>query len=56
MPSTITAATCFPGGENYIFLSTGSAGTPGRYVLEVKITLDSYSIHGQPTSGGNRLR
>ncbi len=33
-----------PGGENYVFLSAGSADQPGTYQYEVKTTEDSESI------------
>ena len=33
-----------PGGENYIFLSSGSADTPGTFQYEVKTTINSNSI------------
>ncbi|HRQ65026.1 MAG TPA: hypothetical protein PKZ76_09210 [Xanthomonadaceae bacterium] len=32
-----------PGGENYVFLSAGSADSPGNYQYEVKTTIDSES-------------
>ena len=43
-PRTTTSATWVPGGENYIFLSTGSADTPGTFQFEVKTTEDSNSF------------
>ncbi len=33
-----------PGGENYVFLSAGSADTPGTYQYEVKTTENSESV------------
>ncbi len=32
------------GGENYVFLSTGAADTPGTYQFEVKTTINSVSV------------
>lgn len=32
-----------PGGQNYVFLSTGAASNPGTYQYEVKTTLNSQS-------------
>jgi hypothetical protein len=38
-----------PGGQNYVFLSLGSADTPGTYQHEVKTTVDSVStLHISP--------
>lgn len=38
-----------PGGQNYVFLSLGSADTPGTYQHEVKTTVDSVStLHVSP--------
>ena len=47
-----------PGGENYVFLSMGSASTAGTYQFEVKTTTDSNSILqiDAATSGEARLR
>lgn len=44
-PRPITSpAEWTPGGENYIFLSAGSANQPGTYQYEVKTTQDSDSV------------
>lgn len=42
-PRAITPQTWQPGGENYIFLSLGSADKPGTYQLEYKTTINSDS-------------
>lgn len=42
-PRTVTPQTWKPGGENYIFLSLGSANKPGAFQFEVKTTLNSRS-------------
>ncbi|GMV81715.1 MAG: hypothetical protein AMXMBFR7_28990 [Planctomycetota bacterium] len=42
-PKTTTRETWAPGGENYIFLSVGSASNPGTYQHEVKTTVNSVS-------------
>jgi len=42
-PRDITPQTWRPGGENYLFLSLGSADRPGSYQLEVKTTHNSKS-------------
>lgn len=43
------------GGENYIFLSLGSAGNPGTYQFEVKTTINSNStLQFENTGGINR--
>lgn len=42
-PRDVTPQTWRPGGENYIFLSLGSARNPGRFQFEVKTTIDSRS-------------
>jgi len=42
-PRDVTPETWRPGGENYVFLSAGSANQPGTYQLEVKTTVDSQS-------------
>lgn len=43
-PRTMTSpAQWTPGGQNYVFLSLGSANTPGTYQHEVKTTLNSIS-------------
>lgn len=57
-PRAITPATWTPGGENYVFLSHGSASVPGTRQLEVKTTLDSVSaLEILPISAGEvRLR
>jgi hypothetical protein len=43
-PRAITPATWQPGGENYIFLSIGSASNPGTFQFEVKTTTNSNSV------------
>jgi hypothetical protein len=43
-PRQITPATWHAGGENYIFLSLGSANTPGTFQFEVKTTTNSVSV------------
>lgn len=40
-----------PGGENYVFLSFGSAGNPGDYQYEVKTTSASVSVLEFETTG-----
>lgn len=43
-PRTMTTpAQWTPGGQNYVFLSTGAANSPGTYQYEVKTTLNSQS-------------
>ncbi|WP_339729248.1 hypothetical protein [uncultured Gimesia sp.] len=42
-PRDVTPQTWQPGGENYIFLSLGSAKQPGTFQFEVKTTLNSRS-------------
>ncbi|QDT43339.1 hypothetical protein Pan241w_34390 [Gimesia alba] len=42
-PRNVTPQTWRPGGENYIFLSLGSARRPGVFQFEVKTTLNSRS-------------
>ncbi len=43
-PRDITEpADWIPGGENYVFLSAGSANSPGSFQFEVKTTIDSDS-------------
>ena len=42
-PRNITASTWTSGGENYVFLASGSANRPGTYQTEVKTTLNSRS-------------
>jgi hypothetical protein len=43
-PRTMTTpAQWTPGGQNYVFLSTGAANNPGTYQYEVKTTLNSQS-------------
>jgi hypothetical protein len=42
-PREVTPQTWKPGGENYVFLSAGSADQPGQYQLEVKTTINSRS-------------
>ncbi|MBX7247205.1 MAG: hypothetical protein K1X53_17035 [Candidatus Sumerlaeaceae bacterium] len=39
------------GGENYVFLSFGSAGNPGNYQWEVKTTINSVSTLTYETTG-----
>lgn len=44
-PRTMTSpAQWTPGGQNYVFLSTGAANNPGSYQYEVKSTLNSQSM------------
>jgi hypothetical protein len=43
-PRAITPATWRPGGENYVFLSTGAANSPGTFQFEVKTTTNSNSV------------
>ncbi len=43
-PRQITPATWQPGGENYLFLSIGSADQPGTFQFEVKSTVNSHSV------------
>ncbi|HEX9501371.1 MAG TPA: hypothetical protein VGA10_06940, partial [Thermoanaerobaculia bacterium] len=43
-PRQITPATWQPGGENYLFLSLGSADQPGMFQFEVKSTVNSNSV------------
>jgi hypothetical protein len=52
-PRAITPVTWQPGGENYIFLSIGSANSPGTFQFEVKTTVNSIStlIIENTTSG-----
>jgi len=38
-----TPAQWTPGGQNYVFLSTGAANSPGTYQYEVKTTVNSQS-------------
>ncbi len=54
-PRAITSpADWSPGGENYVFLSAGSADTPGSYQYEVKTTIDSDSqLHIEPACTGS---
>tara|TARA_R110002095_G_scaffold145332_2_gene125752 strand:+ start:561 stop:1433 length:873 start_codon:yes stop_codon:yes gene_type:complete len=42
-PRAVTPQTWKPGGENYIFLSLGSANQPGSFQFEVKTTVNSRS-------------
>ena len=42
-PRDVTPRTWRPGGENYIFLSHGSARNAGRFEFEVKTTINSNS-------------
>jgi hypothetical protein len=42
-PRSITPATWQPGGENYVFLSLGTADQPGTFQFEVKSTVNSNS-------------
>ncbi len=42
-PRNVTPQTWRPGGENYLFLSTGSADRPGQFQFEVKTTVNSRS-------------
>ncbi|MCA9003715.1 MAG: hypothetical protein KDA70_00470 [Planctomycetaceae bacterium] len=42
-PRDVTPQSWKPGGENYIFLSLGSANRPGSFQFEVKTTLNSRS-------------
>lgn len=42
-PRQVTPQTWKPGGENYIFLSLGSANKPGTFQFEVKTTRNSHS-------------
>ncbi len=42
-PRNITPQTWQPGGENYIFLSTGAADRPGNHQFEAKTTTNSDS-------------
>jgi hypothetical protein len=42
-PRGVTPATWRPGGEGWLFLTTGVADAPGRPVFETKTTLDSRS-------------
>ncbi|MCA8996029.1 MAG: hypothetical protein KDA80_03570 [Planctomycetaceae bacterium] len=42
-PRDVSPQTWRPGGENYLFLSTGSASQPGQYQFEVKTTRASHS-------------
>ncbi len=42
-PRDVTPQTWRPGGENYLFLSHGTANQPGTYQFEVKTTRDSRS-------------
>jgi hypothetical protein len=43
-PRQITPSTWHPGGENYVFLSLGSASIPGTFQFEVKTTTNSNSV------------
>ena len=43
VPRAVTPATWAPGGEDYVFLSIGTANTPGTWQSEVKTTDDSVS-------------
>ncbi|MCZ7646946.1 MAG: PKD domain-containing protein [Planctomycetota bacterium] len=43
-PRDVTPQTWAPGGENYIFLSIGSANAPGTFQFEVKSTIASDSF------------
>ena len=55
-PRAITPATWRPGGENYIFLSIGSASNPGTFQFEVKTTTNSNSVlEFQTTGSGHAL-
>lgn len=53
-PREVTPQTWQPNGENYVFLSVGSANQPGTYQLEVKTTQNSRSnleiSDGAPTA------
>jgi hypothetical protein len=51
-PRNVTPQTWRPGGENYIFLSHGSARSPGRFEFEVKTTVDSRSDLEVTPAGG----
>jgi hypothetical protein len=42
-PRNVTPRTWRPGGENYLFLSHGTADQPGQYQFEVKTTVNSDS-------------
>ncbi|HEY3132395.1 MAG TPA: immunoglobulin domain-containing protein [Acidobacteriota bacterium] len=42
-PRQVTPQTWMPGGENYVFLSLGSANQPGTFQYEVKTTVNSVS-------------
>lgn len=42
-PRDVTPRTWQPGGENYVFLSLGTADRPGSHQLEVKTTINSDS-------------
>jgi hypothetical protein len=55
-PRTITPATWQPGGENYIFLSIGSASNPGTFQFEVKTTTNSNPVlEFQNASSGHAI-
>jgi hypothetical protein len=48
-----------PGGQNYVFLSTGAANNPGTYQYEVKTTLNSqstlYISNGAPSQSSIQI-
>jgi len=55
-PRSITKATWTPGGENYVFLSLGSADQPGTFQNEVKTTVNSQSTLAITPAPGGRAR
>lgn len=56
VPRTITPAMWRPGGENYVFLSTGAADQPGTFQFEVKTTINSDSqLQITPSTGGEAI-
>lgn len=55
-PRKDNAATWQPGGENYVFLSIGSADQPGNFQFEVKTTQNSNSnLEKIPARSGEAL-
>lgn len=57
-PRAVTPATWQPGGENYVFLSLGSADVPGQFQTEVKTTVSGNSNLeiDQAAGSGARIR
>ncbi|GAB4461569.1 MAG: hypothetical protein OHK0029_27020 [Armatimonadaceae bacterium] len=55
-PRNLSPQTWRPGGENYVFLSLGSADRAGTYQFEVKTTVNSDSqLRTSPTNSGEAI-